>query len=389
MRPEEFTPNAAGQLVVAPEGHLAFVPEPLPPELALPAEMINLLANAERAIGELNGIGRRGLPNPHLLINPFLRQEAVLSSRIEGTTAGLRDLLAFESAPERIPEQPDVREVANYVAALERGFELLQQMPISLRLLREVHAQLMQGVRGQDRRPGEFRHIGVQIGGGSPATARFVPPPVKEMHESLDRLERYIGRRDDRLPFLVQVALIHYQFEAIHPFTDGNGRIGRLLIALQLQERGYLAQPLLYLSAYFERQRADYYDHLLAVSQRGAWLPWIDFFLQGVAMQAQDAVQRSDLLLARREDYHRWARRETRSGNLAALVDYLYERPVVTIAEVMVRLAVTRRAASQLVERLVERGIVAEITGRQRDRQYAATEILAIVEAPAGSTTPG
>jgi Fic family protein len=376
MRREDFTSNTPG--------HLAFVPNPLPPVLELSAETINLLANAERAIGELNGIGRRGLPNPHLLINPFLRQEAVLSSRIEGTTADLQDLLAFEVAPERVPEQSDVEEVANYVAALELGFELLQRMPICLRLVREVHTRLMQGVRGQDRRPGEFRHIAVQIGGlgGSPATARFVPPPVKEMHEALDGLERFIGGQNHTLPFLVRLALVHYQFEAIHPFTDGNGRMGRLLIALQLQEQGYLAQPLLYLSAYFEHNRDAYYDHLLQVSRQGAWLPWIDYFLRGVAVQAEDAIRRSDQLLVLHDQYHQWARAESRSGNLAALIDYLFERPIVTVADAMARLGVTRRAASQLVQRLLAQGIVTEVSGRQRDRQFAARTILEMLEAP-------
>jgi Fic family protein len=280
MRREDFTANAPGRLVTAPEGHLAYVPNPLPPEFDLELSTVNLLADAERALGELKGVGQR-LPNPRLLINPFLRREAVLSSRIEGTTTGLQQLLLFETAPSDEPGDADVREVANYVAALELGFSLLERLPVSLRLIRQIHERLMEGVRGQEQRPGEFRHIPNLIGhrGATPDTARFVPPPVKEMHEALHDLERYIGEHRDDLPFLIQLALVHYQFEVIHPFMDGNGRVGRLLIALQLRERAYLPQPLLYLSAYFEYHRDAYRDHLLAVSRSGTWTQWIDFFL--------------------------------------------------------------------------------------------------------------
>jgi Fic family protein len=387
MRREEFTADAPGHLVVAPQGHLAFVPDPLPPALSLNATTINLLVDAERAVGELNGLGRRSLPNPHLLIYPFLRQEAVLSSRIEGTTADLQDLLLFEAAPTSEREDADVREVASYVAALELGFSLLERLPISLRLLREVHARLMRDVRGQEQRPGEFRHSPVQIGhrGASPADARFVPPPVKEMHEALHDLERYIGANTDDLPFLVQLAVVHYQFETIHPFIDGNGRLGRLLIALQLQARGYLTQPLLYMSGYFERHRDAYRDYLLDVSRKGAWIPWIDYFLRGVEEQARETIQRSDQLLDVRERYRSWALTEGRTGNLASLVDFLFERPVVSVADVMERLSVTRRAANQMVQRLTARGILIEITGRQRNRKFAAHEILAIVSSDAAS----
>lgn len=384
MRREDFTSNAPGRLVTAPEGHLAFVPDPLPPDLELTPATINLLADAERAVGELNGIGRRGLPNPHLLIQPFLHEEAVRSSRIEGTTATLQDLLSFEATPNIAPERSDVREVANYVAAMELGLSLLEKMPICLRLIREVHARLMQDVRGHNQRPGEFRHIPVQIGrhGVTPATATFVPPPVKEMHEALNSLERYVGAQETEWPFLVQLALVHYQFEAIHPFTDGNGRVGRLLIALQLRDREYLAQPLLYLSAYFERHRDAYYDHLLGVSRNGRWQSWIEFFLRGVAEQAREAVERSDQLIRLREDYQSWARTESRSGNLARLIDFLFERPLITIANVQDHLAVTRRAADQLVQRLVAHGVLFEVTGQRRNRHFAARAIFAILDDP-------
>jgi Fic family protein len=383
MRREDFTANAPGRLVTAPEGHLAYVPNPLPPEFDLELSTVNLLADAERALGELKGVGQR-LPNPHLLINPFLRREAVLSSRIEGTTTGLQQLLLFETAPSDEPGDADVREVANYVAALELGFSLLERLPVSLRLIREIHERLMEGVRGQEQRPGEFRHIPNLIGhrGATPDTARFVPPPVKEMHEALHDLERYIGEHRDDLPFLIQLALVHYQFEVIHPFMDGNGRVGRLLIALQLRERAYLPQPLLYLSAYFEYHRDAYRDHLLAVSRSGTWTQWIDFFLQGVAEQSTDTVQRSYQLLDLLQRYQSWALAAIRSGNLARLVELVFVRPVISIANVEEWLGVTQPAASRLVQQMVDRGILEEVTGRQRNRRFAALEILEILDAP-------
>ncbi|MDF2759423.1 MAG: Fic family protein [Thermomicrobiales bacterium] len=383
MRREDFTTDAPGRLVVAPEGHLAYAPNPLPPVLDFDLNTINRLADAERALGELKGVGQR-LPNPHLLISPFLRREAVLSSRIEGTAAGLQQLLVFESAPTTDPEQADVREVANYVSALELGFSLLDKLPISLRLIREVHKQLMEGVRGQEQRPGEFRRIPNLIGhrGATPETARFVPPPVKEMHEALEELERFIGERRSNLPFLVQLALVHYQFEAIHPFMDGNGRLGRLLIALQLREREYLSQPLLYLSAYFEQHSDAYRNHLLFVSRAGAWNAWIDFFLRGVADQAHDTAQRSYRLLDLLEQYQSWALSASRTGNLAKLVELLFERPVISFANAEKWLGVTQPGASRLVQQMVDRGILTEVTGRQRNRRFAALEILEILDAP-------
>ena len=382
MRREEFTADAPGRLVTAPAGHFAYAPDPLPPDLDLPLSTVNVLVEAERAVGELIGFGWCSAPNPHLLIRPFLRQEAVLSSRIEGTRADLEQLLVFEISPTDEPEQADVREVANYVAALELGFARLETLPVSLRLIREVHARLMEGVRGQERRPGEFRHVQNLIGapGDTVATARYVPPPVQEMHDALSRLERYWGDRRDDLPFLIRLALFHYQFEAIHPFMDGNGRVGRLLIALQLQE--VLPQPLLYLSGYFERNRDAYLDHLMAVSRAGAWVPWIEFFLQGVVEQAHEATQRSHALLDLLGGYQDWAAASPRSGNLRDLIEFLFEQPIVAATDVSDRLGVTTRGANQLILRLVDRGLLVEITGRQRNRRFAAREIIAIVSPP-------
>ncbi len=272
MRKEDFTAKASGRLVSTLEGHLAFVPDPLPPtNFSLDQKSIHLLAEASGALGKLSGIGSM-LPNPDLLINPFQRREALMSSRIEGTTTGMEQLLLFEAQPTAGENELDTREVLNYISAMHFGLLRLQQLPVSLRLIRAVHEKLLQGVRGHDQRPGEFRHIQNHIARphSTMDESRYMPPPVQEMHASLSDFERYIHESND-LPFLIRLALIHYQFEAIHPFMDGNGRIGRLLITLLLCERGYLPQPLLYLSDYFERHDDEYRDHLLGVSKAGTW----------------------------------------------------------------------------------------------------------------------
>lgn len=245
----DFARDAPGKLVKATEDCWAFVPHPLPPTLQLDRGTIRELSEADHALGELAGVGRI-LPNPHLLISPFIRREAVLSSRLEGTIATASELLLFEAYPAREPARPDVREVYNYVTALESGLERTKQLSVSLRLMRELHAALLSGVRGDDRRPGEFRQWQNFIGkeGQSIKEARFVPPPVPEMTAALNDLELFIHAPTD-FPFLIWLALIHYQFEAIHPFMDGNGRVGQLLIPILLCERGQLSQPLLYLSA--------------------------------------------------------------------------------------------------------------------------------------------
>ncbi|WP_287418153.1 Fic/DOC family N-terminal domain-containing protein, partial [Oceanithermus sp.] len=277
MDSEDFTPAAPGRLVGIGPGLWAFAPDPLPPKLEWTSELVRALAEAERALGELAGLGRT-LPNPYLFTQPFLRREAVLSSRIEGTQASLADLYAFEAQPAlfALPEQRnDVLEVRNYVRALEHGLARLRELPLCLRLLREMHAILLEGARGQNRAPGEFRRVQNWIGGsGSIEDAVYVPPPPGEILSALDALEKYLNG-ESPYPALVDVALVHYQFEAIHPFLDGNGRIGRLLITLMLIERGLLHEPLLYLSAYFERQREHYYRLLLEVSQKGAWEAWV------------------------------------------------------------------------------------------------------------------
>lgn len=361
------------------------MPDPLPPKLAYGPQLVQALSEADRALGELAGLGRT-LPNPYLLTRPFLRREAVLSSRIEGTQASLVDLYAFEVEPLLFGEperRDDVQEVQNYVRALEHGIERLGELPISQRLLREMHSVLMEGVRGAQRAPGEFRRIRNWIGppGAEVGEATFVPPPPMEISGALGALERYIHGQTGRPP-LVDIALVHYQFETIHPFLDGNGRIGRLLITLMLIERDLLPEPLLYLSAYFERHRAAYYDHLLAVSQKAAWEEWLLFFLRGVATESRDAARRAGRLFELRETYRERLQREGARANLLAAVDHLFARPVTDIRDLAQVLGVTFEAARRLVNSLEEEGVLEEITGRRRNRVYAAPEMMRLLQGP-------
>lgn len=338
------------------------------------------LSEADRAVGRLAGEGRR-LTNPHLLIRPFIRREAVLSSRIEGTQATLGELLAAEAgaAVERSPE--DLREVGNYVVALEQGVKRLPKMPLSLRLVRELHATLMRGVRGDAATPGEFRRTQNWIGrpGSTIANATYVPPPPEQLMECLGPWETFL--HDRSLPPLVHAALVHSQFEAIHPFLDGNGRVGRLLITLLLVEREILPSPLLYLSAYFEATRPEYYARLLAVTEEGAWEEWLDYFLTGVSDQAEDAlgrIQRIDDLLAR------W--RRDLAGTTSRLperaLDLFVENPFWSIRKLAERTRVAFTTAQRAVERLESAGIVALATEAKRNRVYVAKAILDVLEGP-------
>jgi Fic family protein len=359
---------------------LTYVPDPLPPRIELGLDTVNLLSEATLALGELKGVGRM-LPNPHLLIGPFLRREAVSSSRIEGTVTDLRQLLLFEADPSRELRSDDDREVANYVHSLNYGLERLRDLPVSLRLMREVHARLMSGVRGEDKTPGEFRRRQNMIArpGQDPRQARFVPPPVAEMQEALHALEKYIAG-PSRLPVLVDLALIHYQFETIHPFLDGNGRLGRLLISLLLCERGLLTQPLLYLSSYFEANRDEYMDLPLEVSRRGRWTEWIDFFLRGVTRQSRLAIGRASALVSLREDYRSRVRAFSRSSSAYGLIDLLFAQPAVTAKQSAGKLGLTFRAANLIIAKFVEQRILEEATGKERNRIYIAPEILRTIQ---------
>jgi Fic family protein len=374
------TRQRPGRLVRQPGGYSAFVPDPLPPALEWTTALVGTLSAADRAVGRLAGEGRQ-LANPHLLIRPFVRREAVLSSRIEGTQATLGELLAAEAGAAVARSPADLREVANYVVALEHGVERLKTLPISLRLVRELHARLMEGVRGDQATPGEFRRSQNWIGpaGCTVATATYVPPPPVEMMEALAAWERSL--HDRHLPPLVHIALVHSQFEAIHPFLDGNGRVGRLLTTLLLVERGLLPSPLLYLSAYFEATRAEYYARLLGVTEASQWGEWIEYFLNGVARQAEDASDRASRINTILAD---WRRRATGpSSSSAALVDLLAENPFWTVKGAAARLGVAYTTAQRGIEALLRQGILSPASTARRDRVFVAKAILDILEEPA------
>jgi len=356
------------------------VPDPLPPPIPWDQGLAAALSAADLAIGRLAGEGRR-LPNPHLLLRPFIRREAVLSSRIEGTQATLGELLAAEAgaAVERSPT--DLREVGNYVVALEHGVERLQELPLSLRLVREMHRELMAGVRGDAATSGEFRRSQNWIGsaGCNLNEATYVPPPVEELMECLGAWETFL--HDESLPPLVQAALMHSQFEAIHPFLDGNGRVGRLMITLLLIHKGVLPAPLLYLSAFFEATRQEYYARLLAVTETGAWAEWLSYFLEGVTLQAEDAlgrIQRIDDLLAtwRTELAKATSKLPDRALELFA------ENPFWQVRKLADRLGVAFTTAQRAIDRLQQAGIVELVGEAKRNRVYCARAILEVLEEP-------
>lgn len=381
MRPSDFSEDKAGRVIKAPQGYWAFDPTPLPPSLTLTWELAGEISAADRALSELAGVART-LPNPHLLISPFIRREAVLSSRIEGTQASLSDLFLYEASQATERRTADVQEVANYVHALEYGLSRLVDLPISSRLFREMHERLMEGVRGEHLTPGEFRRTQNWIGppGCTLMDATFVPPPVPEMNAALNELERFL-HAPSPLPPLVRLALTHYQFEAIHPFLDGNGRIGRLLLTLLFCTEGLLPQPLLYLSAYFERRRDEYYQGLLGVSQHGRWTQWITFFLRGVAVQARDAIRRSTLLLDLQKGYRDMLLAVRSTALTQRLMESLFSYPALTVAQATHRSGTTTRTAQFTIEKLIDHDILREATGRSRNRVFIAPRIVEIVEA--------
>lgn len=376
MNPSDFRDPSVGRVIQAPGGYAAFVPAPLPPDLTYDAPLVRLLSRADAALSELSGLGRQ-LPNPHLLIAPYVRREAVLSSRIEGTRASLSDLLLDEAEPERSGDC-DVREVRNYVAALEHGLERLRELPLSLRLVRELHEHLMRGVRGDQATPGEFRRSQNWIGpaGSTPATAPYVPPPPDAMMDCLADWEGFLHDRE-RLPDLLQCAVMHEQFEAIHPFLDGNGRVGRLLITLFLVERERLSQPLLYLSDYIEAHRQEYYDRLQRVRTEGDWSGWLRFFLVGVEETARSAIRQASRLMDLRESYRQ---RLSRKPNALRLLDELFVNPYLTAARAAQVLNVSNPTARQAIALLQGEGLLAEMTGRSWRRIYLARPILEAIE---------
>lgn len=372
----------SGRFIRHPTGYRAFHPAPLPPEPALriESELQRLLSDADRSLGRLDGITTI-LPNTELFVAMYVRREAVLSSQIEGTQASLTDVLVFEAGEQHEGDVADVEEVVNYVHAMNHGLRRLSELPLSLRLIREIHEKLLRGVRGKDREPGEFRRSQNWIGpaGCTLTSASFVPPPPEDVPAALGELEKFL--HDDSLPPLVHAALVHAQFETIHPFLDGNGRVGRLLITFLLCQRGVLARPLLYLSHYLKRHRAEYYDRLQAVRVGGRWEEWTAFFLRGVAEVAAEAYATAVRIIALREAHRAQLQGAGKSGaNLLRLLDFMYERPILTARTVESRLGVTFPTAAALIERLVGLGLLHETTGKKWGRQFAYRPYLALFD---------
>lgn len=386
MKSSDFSADSPGRLVPTIGGVAAFVPHPLPEEVPLDSTSIVLLGRAEHALGRLVGTTGR-LVNPYLVGSPLLHREAILSSRIEGTITTPEQLVLLEATKDLPGSERDIdedtREVGNYVVAMRRGLKRLKEIPVCLRLIQDIHRDLLDGVRGNADRPGEFRvsqnWIGVRR--SDPIQeARYVPPPSKEMTQGLHAFEEYLHQAHPKLPNLVKLALIHYQFEAIHPFRDGNGRIGRLLIPLLLCSQQTMSEPVLYLSSFFERQRDEYVDHLLRVSTRGDWTGWIQFFLTAIESCATESLQKAEGLEALRSKYQRVFHSKRSSALVLKLIDYLFRRPSTTIKRSAKALEVTEAAAAGIIRKLVIARILKKVTPGKRNQVFVAPGILAFMQ---------
>ena len=383
-----------GRYVKQATGYTAFIPAPLPPEppVRIDAELSRSLSEADRALGRLDGIATV-LPNPDLFVSMYVRQEAVLSSQIEGTQSTLEDVLQFEIDSKGHEFPKDVQEVVNYVGAMNYGLERLKTLPLSLRLIREIHGKLLDGVRGSERTPGEFRTSQNWIGpaGCTLSNATFVPPPVHEMHAALENIEKFLHA--DSFPLLVTCGLAHAQFETIHPFLDGNGRVGRLLITFLLCQKQALGRPLLYLSHYLKEHRAEYYDRLTAIRKDDDWEGWLKFFVRGVYEASREATETARRILALREDHRRLLSEKLAQEKLGAtpydflFLEYLFEQPIVTVRMAEQRLNCAFVTANKVVERFVNLSLIEEMTGFQRNRRFRYAPYLALFE-PAGMAAP-
>ena len=361
-------------------GYEAFMPKPLPPDPPLQWDtgLLKLLSDATAAAGRLDGMAG-GLPNPDLFVASYIRREAVLSSQIEGTQSSLDDILAHEVEARMTGLPSDIAETVNYVRAMRLGLGLLDELPLSGRLIRRMHGALMKGVRGQERSPGEFRTTQNWVGpaGCTLETAAFVPPSPDDLPAAIKDFEVFLNDSED--PPLVLAGLAHAQFETIHPFLDGNGRVGRLLITLLLVERRVLARPLLYLSLFLKQNRSEYYDRLNAIRTQGDWEGWMKFFLTGVAVTAKDAVRVAAELSSLTESHRRMATRRDFGKYGWPMLDLLAEQPVITIKYASARLGATPTTVGRLLDRMVSMRIVDEITGQRRNRVYRYSPFLDIL----------
>jgi Fic family protein len=376
----------AGRLIRQGSGYSAFIPAPLPPlpPIAVIGALQALLSKADRELGRLDG-SIQTLPNPDLFVLMYVRKEAVLSSQIEGTQSSLQDLLAAEAKVLAKEGSRDVGEVVNYVKAMNHGLSRLEKLPVSVRLFREIHEKLLTGGRGSTLTPGELRRSQNWIGpaGCTLAEAAFVPPPPEEVPQALGDLEKFL-HQDDEMPLLIKIGLAHVQFETIHPFLDGNGRIGRLLITFLLCERGVLQKPVLYLSYYFKRHRQAYYDHLQAVRDAGDWEGWLAFFLRGIAEVSAQATETARRILELRER-HRTLITEhlgRAAGNGHRVLEHLYKHPIISVKEVRSVTGTSNPAANLLVQKLTKYGILNEITGQKRNRRFRYEAYIRLFEEP-------
>ena len=374
----------AGRYITQLEGYRAFIPAPLPPDppISMDAEMVSLLSEADHALGRLDGVASI-LPNPDLFVATYVRHEAVLSSQIEGTQSSLEDVLEYEAGGKDNGLPHDVEDVVNYVRAMNHGLSRLKVFPLSLRLIREIHAELLRGVRGGEKDPGNFRRTQNWIGPKDAPlqTAVFVPPPAHEMTAALDNLEKFL-HETEQLPALIHCGMVHAQFETIHPFIDGNGRVGRLLIVFQLCQRGILQRPLLYPSYYLKARRTEYYDRLMAVRNEGNWEGWLKFFLRGVVEARESAAGTARGVPAQREN-HRGTRGRIRvgAGLAARLLDLLFEHPVMTARSAEKLLGCAYVTAGKLLTHFEKAGIVIETTRFKRNRRYRYEPLLQLFKA--------
>ncbi len=380
------TEGRSGRYVRQITGYRAFIPTPLPPDPAvrIAGELQTRLSDADRALGRLDG-SIQTLPNPDLFVYMYVRKEAVLSSQIEGTQSSLQDLIAAEAKILTADAPSDVDEVVNYVAAMNHGLARLDELPVSVRLIREIHAELLKGVRGSHLTPGHPRTTQNWIGpsGCTLNEATFVPPPPEEVPAALGQLEQFI-HADTDLPLLVKIGLAHAQFETIHPFLDGNGRVGRLLITFLLCEKKILLKPVLYLSHYFKRYRTEYYERLQAVRDHGAWEEWLSFFLKGVAEVSGEATETARRILALREEHRSVItdRLGRAAGNGHRVIEHLYESPIVSVADVQKLTGTTYPAANDLVSKLETEGILREFTGQARNRRFRYQKYIDLFAGP-------
>lgn len=366
----------AGRVIRQPEGYRAFIPAPLPPDppLRFDSQLATVLAGASTALGRLDGVAAT-LPNPELFVAMYVRREAVLSSQIEGTQSTLDDVLAFEIDSDHSKLPRDIGEVVNYVTAMNYGLQRLETLPLSLRLLREIHEKLLAGGRGSAKAPGEFRQSQNWIGAPRLTDAVFIPPPPHEMKTALGNLERFLHDSDGLDPLIV-CALTHAQFETIHPFLDGNGRVGRLLITFLLCHAKVLRRPVLYLSHYLKQHRGTYYDRLMAIRNEGDWEGWLRFFLIGVATVAREAEQKARRIVELREQLRHNAQAADVSVNTLKLMDHLFEQPVINVKAAQDWLGVSSPAAGRMVSDLQKAGVLTEVTGGRRNRLFRFTPYL-------------